>query len=232
MSFIKREFKGEFITDKVLLQEKLQEVKAFIFDWDGVFNNGQKNSEYGSIFSEVDSMGTNLLRYSSYLKRGKMPVTAIISGEKNASAFYFSKRECFHSSYFKIPNKIVAFKHFCAEHDLKPNEVAYFFDDVLDLPIAEICGLRILVDQKANTNFLNYCHEFKMADYATAFKGGDHAVREACELLIGMNGNFNEVITTRKNYDKKYLDYIEQRKTTSTRFFTLKNGSINEENLT
>ena len=33
-----------------------------------------------------------------------------------------------------------------------------------------------------------------------------HAVREATELLIGLNGNYNEVITGRKNFSEAYTD--------------------------
>ena len=58
---------------------------CFVLDWDGVFNSGEKTSTTGSSFSEVDSMGLNLLRYAYYLVHGKMPVTLVISGEKNES---------------------------------------------------------------------------------------------------------------------------------------------------
>jgi 3-deoxy-D-manno-octulosonate 8-phosphate phosphatase (KDO 8-P phosphatase) len=227
----KYSFAGNFISPERKIKDKLKHIKAIIFDWDGIFNNGQKSAESGSIFSEVDSMGTNLLRYSLSLKNGKIPVTAVISGEKNKTAFYFCGRESFNSSYFKFPNKIIAFKHFCETNNLKASEVMFVFDDVLDLPIAETCGLRILVDQKANPAFVNYCIKHKMVDYITANKGGDHAVRETCELLISLNGNFDEVITTRKDYDKKYLFYIEDRRRTITKFFTLNNGKIVEEKI-
>jgi len=36
---------GEFITPVSELAEKLSSVKAFIFDWDGVFNDGTKNEQ-------------------------------------------------------------------------------------------------------------------------------------------------------------------------------------------
>src|SRR4051812_41410645 len=86
---------GKFISDASSISKKLEGIKAFIFDWDGVFNNGQKLGSGSSSFSEVDSMGTNLLRYSHFLKHDKLPLTAIISGERNETAFYFCQRECF-----------------------------------------------------------------------------------------------------------------------------------------
>jgi len=97
-----KEINGQFITEPKLIASKLSNIKAFIFDWDGVFNSGDKQANGGSSFSEVDSMGTNLLRYSFFLKNNRLPICGIISGEKNESAFYFSSREGFDFSFFKI----------------------------------------------------------------------------------------------------------------------------------
>jgi len=36
---------GRFISEPELISAKLKTIKAFIFDWDGVFNNGQKSAE-------------------------------------------------------------------------------------------------------------------------------------------------------------------------------------------
>ena len=49
--------------------DRLDKIKAFVFDWDGVFNNGAKDSEGASPFNEVDAMGTNLLRFNHHLRR-------------------------------------------------------------------------------------------------------------------------------------------------------------------
>jgi 3-deoxy-D-manno-octulosonate 8-phosphate phosphatase (KDO 8-P phosphatase) len=217
---------GTFVTPIELVQERLKNIKAFVFDWDGVFNNGQKDASGGSNFSEVDSMGTNLLRYSCFLLKKQLPITAVISGEKNETAFYFCERECFNYSFFKISNKKLALEKVCTEEKISPHEVAYFFDDVLDLPIAEVCGLRILVNQKANPLFLEYCKEFHLVDYATAHSGGHYAVREACELLMALNGNYAEVLNSRKKFDSNYDQYIKLRREVKTQFFTVKENEI------
>ncbi len=217
---------GQFINDKKIITEKLQHIKAYIFDWDGVFNDGQKHGEGSSNFSEVDSMGTNMLRFSHFLKTQKMPLTAVISGEKNESAFWFCKRECFNYSFYKIANKTDALTFICEKENLKPHEVAYFFDDVLDLTIAEICGIRVLVNRNANPLFVNYCVKNNLVDYLTAADGGNFAIREATELLIGLNQNYDDVITARKNYSSTYKSYIENRRKVSTELFTVLNGVI------
>ncbi len=221
---------GRFVTPYYELKNKCKHIKAFVFDWDGVFNDGQKTATGGSNFSEVDSMGTNLLRYSWYLKNGAIPLTAIISGEKNETAFYFCEREGFHYSFFKIGNKIEALNFICKKENIQPSQIAYFFDDVLDLPVAESCGVRIQVNQKANPLFVEYCEKNKLVDYLTYSKGGEFAIREACELLIGLNENFDEVITNRKNYSQNYTTYLEKRNVSKPEFFTLKDKVIENVN--
>ena len=217
---------GQFISDHTLITRKLSGIKAFIFDWDGVFNNGQKNLDGSSSFSEVDSMGTNLLRFSYFLKNGKMPLTAVISGEKNESAFYFCKREGFDYSFFKTPHKTDALKFICEKENLLPNQVAYFFDDVLDLSIAEVCGLRILINRKSNPLLVDYCIKNQLVDYLTASEGGAYAIREATELLIGLSGNFDQTLHERIQNTDTYQKYIAQRRSVKTQFFTVKENVV------
>lgn len=223
------EIGGEFLTDSSNIQEKLSKIKAFIFDWDGVFNNAVKNENGSSNFNEADSMGTNLLRFSYYLSKNETPSTAIISGEKNTQSFFFTKREHFNSCYFKISNKIEALNHFCAEQNIKPEEVCYFFDDVLDLSIAQVCGLRMMINRSAGVLFKQYVRENNLADYITANDGGHYGVREACELLMGIRGNFNESIKMRTDYTETYKTYLLLRNKPEVKYFTSINGAITEE---
>lgn len=217
---------AEFVTPFDEILQKFKNIKAFVFDWDGVFNNGEKNGGGSSSFNEIDSMGTNLLRFSYYLKNKTLPQTAIISGEKNESAFFFAKREYFSSSYYKIAHKKWALDHFCSIYTMHPNQICYFFDDVLDLSIAQQAGLRILVGRKASTLFTNYVKENKLADYVTGNQSGNFAIREACEMLMGVDQSFNEVITRRMNYDEIYQQYIISRNIIPTHFYTYNNRQI------
>ena len=87
--------RGNFITPAFRMSERLPDVVALIFDWDGVFNDGQKSEGNSSSFSEVDSMGINMLRFSFFLKYGIVPACFIITGESNPLAIRFAKRERF-----------------------------------------------------------------------------------------------------------------------------------------
>jgi len=195
------------------MKKKMQRIRAFIFDWDGVFNNGHKTESGSSSFSEIDSMGTNLLRFSQYLLYQHNPPVAVISGENNHAAAFFAAREHFHALYH-TRNKIEALQHFCTAYSLEPAEVAFFFDDVLDLAVASVCGLRILVTQQASAMTRRFVVRKMLADYCTATDGLQHAVREGSELLMTLNGNFNDVLTHRIGNSDEYQAYLRLRNAT------------------
>lgn len=202
---------GTFCTPAVSILQKLQSVKAFVFDWDGVFNDGTKHNQQGSGFTEPDAMGTNMLRFSYWLKNRQLPITAIITGEENEAAHFLATREHFTALYFKASNKIKSFEHFLNAHQLKATEVAFVYDDVLDLAVAAKCGVRINAHRTNNPMFTEYLKENYMVDYMTSQPGGRQAVREACELLISLYGNYGEAITNRMNFSETYQTYLAQR---------------------
>jgi 3-deoxy-D-manno-octulosonate 8-phosphate phosphatase (KDO 8-P phosphatase) len=219
-------FSGTFITSPGELAVRLERCRAFVFDWDGVFNNGQKDAAGSSPFSEVDSMGTNLLRFCTYLSAGATPVTAIISGERNPIALGLAKREHMQAVYCGFRDKKVAFDHFLAENGLKEEEVCFMFDDVLDLSLAARCGLRIMVGRPCNPLLINYAVENGMVDYLTALEGGNGAVREASELLTGISGYFEQVIAGRIAYTGVYESYLAERNAAITQLYLLKNAVV------
>ena len=217
---------GLFCVSLESFLKKSKSIRAFIYDWDGVFNDGTKNENGSSSFGEVDAMGTNLLRYSNYLRHGEMPVVAVMSGAKNNLSFQYGTREHVHEVYFNVKNKGLAFDHFIRLHGLDPSSVAFFFDDVLDLSLAASCGLRVMINRKANPLFKAYIMENHLADYVTANPGGSSALREACEMLIGINGNYDEVVRSRSTFSDSYAAYLREREEIDTRFYTWDGESI------
>jgi 3-deoxy-D-manno-octulosonate 8-phosphate phosphatase (KDO 8-P phosphatase) len=210
---------GIFCSPASDIQQKLEKIKAFVFDWDGVFNDGSKRDQTGSGFTEPDAMGTNMLRFSYWLKNKSLPFTAIITGEENESALYLANREHFSSIYRKASNKKKSFEHFLLANQLQSNEVAFVFDDVLDLAVAAQCGLRIVAHRKTNPLFNEYLVTNNLVDYFTSTSGGENAVRESCELLIGLQGNYNEAITNRMDFSDTYQQYLTQRQRVETVVF-------------
>lgn len=215
---------GKFLTPVVSIAERLDTIRAVVFDWDGVFNDGKKMAEGSSTFSEVDAMGTNLLRFAFWLRRGDLPLTAIITGERNESAQYLAGREHFDACYYRTGNKQKAFDHFCLHHAVKPEEVAYVFDDVLDLPIAAAAGLRIFIPRKSAPLLEDYVCRHGLADYLTG--PALHPVRESCELMMGLLGNYDEALEHRIDFTESYQLYLKFRNAAETRRYTLEEGLI------
>jgi 3-deoxy-D-manno-octulosonate cytidylyltransferase len=203
MGKIEKTFKGEFVLDSKSFEKKLRRIKAYVYDWDGVFNNGHKTENGSSSFSEVDSMGTNLLRFSHYLATQKNPFMAIISGENNKAAAYFAEREHFYALY-TTKDKKLAIQHFCMVNQLEQSEIAFVFDDVLDLGIAATCGIRILVRHEASPLTLRYALKNELVDYCTFTDGGDNAVRESAELLMCLHDQFDVALEHRIQFSKEY----------------------------
>ncbi len=216
---------GQFFVSPAIFLQKLAPIKAFIFDWDGVFNNGSK-TDAGSPYSEIDSMGTNLLRFGHWLQHDKLPITAIMTGENNQPASYLAKRERFQAIYSKFSNKTIAFEHFLAHFNLQAHEVCFCFDDVLDLSVAAQCGLRVCVQRAASPLFAHYVKKHHLADYQTAFVGGNFAIREVAELLAGLRGNFEATVSKRQAFDVTYQEYLSLRNQTVPLFFTMENNAV------
>lgn len=229
--YIAEQFKGQFIAQPEEIARKLKDIKAYVFDWDGVFNSGLKDAGGSSPFSEVDSMGTNLLRFHHYLVHQELPSVAIISGENNQAAKYLAQRESFHAVYSGMKFKNEALLHFCKEHNLKPHEIAFFFDDVLDLSVAQQVGVRIMVSRAANPLLLDFAVAGEMADYLTYCEGGRGAVREGIELLMGFNGDYHATITHRMNFTETYQDYLAKRNAFASDFFISENGVITQQSI-
>ena len=211
---------GVFCHEVHEIASRWGKIRAVILDWDGVFNDGAKTSAEESSFSEIDSMGLNLLRYSMYQKHGILPVFAIISGMGNPAAIHFAKREHFDFAFLGFKNKVEAFDFLLKETNCSPLEAAFWYDDVLDLTLASQCGFRIHVNQKVSHLLKMFILEHNLADYITANCGGKGAIRESCEMLLGISGQYVHTVQSRAAYDETYANYFSNRQSTPTRIFT------------
>ena len=200
-----------FLRPPDALQRQLGQVRALLLDWDGVFNGGWKDRDGGSPFSEVDSMGLNLLRFTLWQREQKMLPCAIITGQHNPIAEGFAKREHLNGIYMGFTHKPMAFEQFLAKHDLEPRHAAFFYDDVLDLPVARQCGFRVLMKRRSSPLLENHVVGKGDADLLTHHGGGEHGLREVCELMIGLAGRPSEVLEHRISYSPIYQAYLAER---------------------
>lgn len=220
---------GEFRTPYEKIQAKLATIKAWIFDWDGVFNDGIKDEQTGSVFAEPDAAGSNYLRFGHWLTHERaMPFSVILTGANNPASFRFAQREHFNAVYLKVLNKMEALLHIEEEYDILPHEIAFVFDDVLDLGVASEVGLRFLVNRKSSPLFANFVKTRNLCDYITANSGGSQGVREICELVLGMSGVFDKVLEERLSFSSTYIDFLKERNAIVPTFYTSENGEIKE----
>ena len=199
------------------LQRRINNIKAVLFDWDGVFNDGWKDIDGGSPFSEVGSMGVNMLRFALWLKNGVNPPAAVITGQLNAHAEKFVQREKLHAIFMGFINKPAAFEVFLRDNELKPEEVAFFFDDAIDLSLAKDCGLRVMIGRQAGQRFTDHVIARGDADIVTANSGGENGLREATEAVIELLGNFADVFDQRAAFTEQYQRYLQERNATEPR---------------
>lgn len=194
-----------------VLADRLRRISAIVLDWDGVFNRGEKAQGASSGFTEADSMGINMLRYAIWRRDRRLPAVAIITGEQNASAEAFARRERFDSIYFGVKDKSEAIAHYRKSGSRAPREIACIFDDINDLAMATDCGVRVLVRRAASVLLQSHVVSRQLCDYVTASESGEHAVREVAELLLGLMGVFEEVVESRCAHDQAYRAYFDAR---------------------
>jgi len=215
---------GRFIVPPEDIAGVLASCRGVVFDWDGVFNAGRKGSSVESDFSEADSMGTNMLRYALWRKSGALPFAAIISGENNKSAVHFANREHFDGVYTGVRDKRKIIEHLANEKGVEPKELICVFDDINDLGMAAMCGVRLMVRRDASPLLHDYAEERSICDYITG--NSQYAVREACELALGLLGTYTDVVQSRVAYDDEYQQYFAARQAVSTKAYVTHEDSI------
>lgn len=217
---------GQFLSSAFDLQKKLPNIKAYVFDWDGVFNNGAKLGKEGSGYSEVDSAGLRMLRYGHFKRYGEIPHFALITGAFNPSAESFMASHQAQAVYQGALRKGEALQHFLKQFKLKAEEVCYVYDDVLDLAVAREVGMRFCIGRLANPLFLGLVAGSDLADYITASQGDEHAVREICELLLGLMEIYPDVVQEFIGGQSEYLDFKKALSSAKMESFEYKEGDF------
>jgi len=101
-------------------------------------------------------------------------ITARISEAVTTRASELGIKDLFQGSM----DKMEAYEVLLNRYELTDEQVAYVGDDLGDLPLMNRAGLKVAV--------ANACGELKaLADYVTLSSGGEGAVREVVELVLG-----------------------------------------------
>jgi len=207
---------GRFVTPAAEISIRLKKIKAFIFDWDGVFNDGIKGHEKSSGFSEADAMALHILRFAYWRLTSAVPVIAIITAQKNESAVKFAEREHLTRVYYNFKDKYLPVESICKDYGFQKENIASVFDDIIDYPLAMTTNVRFLINRKSSPLFKSYFINNNLCDYITGCESPQHPVREICELIIGLLGIYDEVLISRFTEKEKYQQYWTARNQNST----------------
>jgi 3-deoxy-D-manno-octulosonate 8-phosphate phosphatase (KDO 8-P phosphatase) len=203
-----------FVADPEELAARLARCRAVLLDWDGVVGPGLKGPAAPAAFNEIDAMGLNLLRYALWKRGGSggMPAMAVVSGQRDPGAQALAERDHLDALYMGFLDKRLALQHLCRTGGLDPSEILFVFDDVIDLGVAEQCGVRFLVARPAQPLFEAFARRRGLCDYLARALAGAGAVREVCEVALALLGMDEEVFTARGWFEESYQRYLEDRR--------------------
>ena len=172
----------------------LKNIKAIAYDLDGVATDGSiiliATGEEGlvRVVNAKDSFASRVAAARGF-------IMAVISGGKTEAL----RSRCLHMGireenlYLGVRGKLAVFREFCERNGLRPEEVAYFGDDVPDTQVLRACGLGIAPADAAE--------EAKAAaDYVTERPGGRGCIREGIEMILKAQGKWT--------FDEDHYDQI------------------------
>jgi 3-deoxy-D-manno-octulosonate 8-phosphate phosphatase (KDO 8-P phosphatase) len=154
--------------------EKIQKIKLFILDVDGVLTDGKFYvSDDGKITRAFDAKDGYGLHY--IMKKGI--AIAIISGKDENSIRHRAKTLGITELFLGSRDKLKPYRILKQQFDLRDEEISYIGDDVFDIPILEKVGFSCCPCD-AVKDVKNVC------DYVCKKPGGNGAVREVTDLIV------------------------------------------------
>lgn len=154
-------------------RSRIRSLRLIAFDFDGVFTDGKvvmnENGKESVICSRKDT-----LRFPELKALGIILV--VISRERNSIVAARCRKmeiECLQG----VDDKLSALSHLLDSRAIPSTATAFVGDDINDLDCLRFVGLSFTVADGHEK-----CRA--AADYVTTRKGGDHAVREICDLIL------------------------------------------------
>lgn len=159
---------------------KLKNIKAFVFDIDGVFTDG-------SVYLMPDNSmcrTMNVLDGYAIVKARKFdyPICVITGGDDPAVRHRINYLEIT-EYYAKVDNKLEKFEEFRAKYNLQHDEILTMGDDIPDLGMMKVSGISACPE--------NSVAEIKLiSDYISPISGGKGAVRDVIEQVMKVQGKW------------------------------------------
>lgn len=163
--------------------DKLNQIKAFAFDCDGVMTSGT---------TQIDAGGNALRTFNikdgfavqHAIKQG-YPVAIISGGNNSGISVRFNTLGVKNTDiYLGQSNKVSAFKAFCNSYNLIEDDVLYMGDDMPDIPLLKRCGLGCCPKDAANDVIEN-------AIWVSSKEGGKGCAREIIEMVMKVQNSWH-----------------------------------------
>jgi len=167
-----------------MVLSKLKKIKLLLLDVDGVLTDGgiiyNDNGTETKVFNVKDGLGIKLLMDAGIH-------LGIVTGRRSNALYSRCKDLGIKLIYDGVGNKIDVLDALMDQTGVSAEEVAFIGDDLPDLGLMKMIGLSIAV-LDANKTILDN------ADMVTSAKGGDGAVREACEAILKAKGLWKDIL--------------------------------------
>ena len=175
------------------MTEKLNKIKAFVFDVDGVLTDGGiLATPEGDLLRVFDSKDSFALRMA-YMKGYHVGI--ITGGVSESIKLRF--RTCgvpMENIYLGSRAKIEDLQDFCNRNDITAEEIMYFGDDLPDIPVMLECGCGVSPCDAVP-------EVLAAADYVTTRPGGKGCAREMIEMVLKLHGKWELDV---QDYKKKF----------------------------
>lgn len=159
---------------------KLHDIKAFVFDFDGVMTDGSVWT-----FGDRETVRAGDIKdgYAIQYAVKKGYIVTVISGATSLSINNRMEALGVKKIYTAAANKLSVFCRFLEEHSLTPGQVLCMGDDIPDYEIMKEAGVSACPSDAAV--------EIKeIADYISACPGGHGCVRDVIEQTLRLQGNW------------------------------------------
>lgn len=164
--------------------KKASQVKALIFDVDGVLTNGR--IIYNEEGKETKQFNVKDGLIIGYLKKARIVVGAI-SGRESAAVSKRAAELKLDFCHQGIVDKIGVLNKIAEFYNLKKKEIAYIGDDINDLEVLMNVGLSATPADAP-------IYIKKRVDVVTELKGGNGVVREVADLILAAKGELDKIL--------------------------------------
>jgi 3-deoxy-D-manno-octulosonate 8-phosphate phosphatase (KDO 8-P phosphatase) len=160
-------------------KEKLNAIKVFMFDVDGVLTDGLVYLMNDEIVRALNAKDGYALQYASKMDYKIFIVTGGHSTEVKERLLGLGVTEVHLATHHKLSK----YQELQTKYGFKSEEVLYMGDDIPDLPILNLVGVSTC-PQDAVTDIKS------VVDYQSPIDGGKGCVRDVIEQTLRVQGNW------------------------------------------